>query len=161
MMKRRMIAAVVATMIMGTSLTAYAAPKKMEDGTMFDADYYAQNNPDVVAALGKSESALWNHYVQYGRAEGRKASENDEAAMATAVAQTSDNRSELTKSTRTADNDAVAAGTKLVLPFGAMSSSGTTASGIHTGSHPGICTITVRGRLSMTHIAGFHMSWKR
>ncbi len=135
-MKKRMIATIMALMIMGTSLTAYAAPKEMEDGTIFDAEYYAQNNPDVVAALGKSESAMWQHYKQYGRAEGRKAYEGDEAAKATATASTSGSgeRSALARSTKTAENDAVAAGTKLVLPFGAMPSSGTTASGINWAS---------------------------
>lgn len=39
---------------------------------LFDADYYRENNEDVVAALGTSESALWNHYLMYGFWETRQ-----------------------------------------------------------------------------------------
>lgn len=39
----------------------------------FDAEYYAQMNPDVVAVFGTGYDALYNHYVKYGKAEGRKA----------------------------------------------------------------------------------------
>lgn len=53
-------------------LNALAAAKTMPDGTVFDAEYYATNNPDVVAALGTDETALWTHYVNYGQNEGRK-----------------------------------------------------------------------------------------
>ena len=38
---------------------------------IFDAEYYAAHNPDVVNALGRSESALRGHYNQYGKREGR------------------------------------------------------------------------------------------
>lgn len=46
-------------------------PKQLEDGTFFDAAYYAATYPDVAAALGTDEAALYNHYVSYGKAEGR------------------------------------------------------------------------------------------
>ena len=59
-------------MLFGTTLNVYAAPKTMPDGQTFDAEFYAKNNPDVVAALGKDEAALYNHYVTYGKIEGRK-----------------------------------------------------------------------------------------
>lgn len=39
----------------------------------FDAEYYAQMNPDVVAVFGTGYDALYHHYVTYGKAEGRKA----------------------------------------------------------------------------------------
>jgi hypothetical protein len=55
----------------GSSLPALAAPVQMEDGTMFDAEYYAATNPDVVAAVGTSAAALWAHYKAFGRNEGR------------------------------------------------------------------------------------------
>lgn len=45
----------------------------MADGTLFNATFYADNNPDVVASVGNTEKALYNHYARYGRAEGRKA----------------------------------------------------------------------------------------
>lgn len=37
----------------------------------FDAAYYARTYPDVVAALGTNADVLYQHYVQYGKAEGR------------------------------------------------------------------------------------------
>ena len=33
-------------------MTTYAAPEAMPDGTTFDAEFYAANNPDVVAVYG-------------------------------------------------------------------------------------------------------------
>lgn len=42
----------------------------------FDAVFYAEHNPDVVAAFGDSPEALYKHYIDYGMAEGRAASEN-------------------------------------------------------------------------------------
>lgn len=57
------------TMLFG--MTAFAAPKKMSDGGTFDPEYYAQQNPDVVAALGTDENALYQHYLNNGKTEGR------------------------------------------------------------------------------------------
>lgn len=54
-----------------TSAETYAAPKQMPDGNMFDATYYAATYPDLAAALGTDEAALYNHYVTCGKAEGR------------------------------------------------------------------------------------------
>ncbi len=61
--------AVVAAM--ACPLTALAAPETMPDGTVFDAEYYAQTNPDVVAAVGADAGALYQHYAQFGKKEGR------------------------------------------------------------------------------------------
>lgn len=55
------------------SMSVDAAPKTMPDGTVFDAEYYAETYPDVAKAIGTDETSLYNHYVQYGKAEGRKA----------------------------------------------------------------------------------------
>ena len=55
-------------------MVACAQPDVMSDGTIFDAEYYAQANPDAVAAYGTDAVLLYQHYVQYGRAEGRAAS---------------------------------------------------------------------------------------
>lgn len=41
------------------------------DAADFDAAFYAQNNPDVVAALGTDPGILYQHYIQFGKAEGR------------------------------------------------------------------------------------------
>ena len=52
---------------------AEAAPEIMPDGEVFDAEYYAANNPDVVAAMGTSTAALYAHYQVCGKTEGRLA----------------------------------------------------------------------------------------
>ena len=39
----------------------------------FDAEFYAQTYPDVVAVFGDSPEALLKHYQDYGKAEGRSA----------------------------------------------------------------------------------------
>lgn len=64
------------------SLTAYAAPQVMADGTVFDAEYYAETYPDVAEAYGMDEQMLYEHYKLYGQAEGRAA-----VAMETEVAE--------------------------------------------------------------------------
>jgi TPR repeat protein len=64
-----MTLAVALSLSMG--ITAFAAPVTMSDGNVFDADYYAQNNPDVVQALGTDANALYSHYVNFGKTEGR------------------------------------------------------------------------------------------
>lgn len=49
-----------------TDMQAYQA--------VFDANYYANNNPDVVLAYGNNATALLGHYINYGIKEGRSAS---------------------------------------------------------------------------------------
>lgn len=76
MMKKRLCRIVAAiatafTCLAGSAMPAMAAPQQMEDGTMFDAEYYAQSNPDVVAVLGNSPQMMWAHYKTSGKAEGR------------------------------------------------------------------------------------------
>lgn len=61
-------------LMLGSGLTAYAQPKTMPDGTVFDAEFYANTYPDVKAAFGNDEEALYDHYVTYGKLEGRAAS---------------------------------------------------------------------------------------
>ena len=53
------------------AFSAKAAPVKMADGQLFDAAYYAQKNPDVVAAFGTDANWLYLHYVVCGKTEGR------------------------------------------------------------------------------------------
>jgi hypothetical protein len=43
---------------------------------VFDAAYYKQMNPDVVAVLGDSDEAAFQHFIDYGMGEGRIASRN-------------------------------------------------------------------------------------
>ena len=44
----------------------------MEDGGFFNPTFYAENNPDVVAACGSTDKALYRHYVNFGKAEHRQ-----------------------------------------------------------------------------------------
>ncbi len=52
----------------GNVLPVFAA--ELED--TFDAAYYAEMNPDVVAVYGNDEQALYNHYITEGLADGRQ-----------------------------------------------------------------------------------------
>lgn len=72
MKKRIILSLLIGTLTLTSAMPVFAAPKQMADGTMFDAEYYAANNPDIVAVLGNEEKALYNHYVNYGKNEGRK-----------------------------------------------------------------------------------------
>ena len=58
-------------LLFSASMTVNAKPKTMKDGTKFDAEYYAQTYADVKEAIGNDENALYEHYVKYGKAEGR------------------------------------------------------------------------------------------
>lgn len=66
-------AAVFTSAIIIIQPMAFAAPKTMSDGATFDAEYYAENNPDVKAVFGTDEDLLYQHYVMFGKAEGRLA----------------------------------------------------------------------------------------
>lgn len=52
-------------------IRADAAPMKYTDGNIFDPEYYAAHNPDVVAALGTDPDVLYRHYFMFGKQEGR------------------------------------------------------------------------------------------
>ena len=70
-MKKRISVIVAVVIMLFSSITAYAAPKTMPDGQLFDAEFYANTYPDVKAALGTDEAVLYNHYVTCGKNEGR------------------------------------------------------------------------------------------
>ena len=71
-MKKGMAAAVVSAVIALTSvMPVFAAPITLPDGTIFDPEYYAEQNPDVVAALGTDAQMLYFHYQNFGKQEGR------------------------------------------------------------------------------------------
>ena len=72
MKKRIVMSLIVSILTMTSSISAFAAPKQMADGNMFDTEYYATNNPDVVAVLGTDETMLYSHYINCGKTEGRK-----------------------------------------------------------------------------------------
>lgn len=72
-MKKQILSLALATTVaMGSGLSAEAAPARMPDGTIFDAEYYAQQNPDIAAALGTDAGLLYLHYQNFGKVEGRK-----------------------------------------------------------------------------------------
>lgn len=56
-------------MFIGCNLAVSAAGL----GDLFDAAYYAEKYPDVVAAYGSDANALYSHYVNHGIYEGRNA----------------------------------------------------------------------------------------
>ena len=58
--------AVVSSMALGASAALEAIP----DGWVFDPEYYAAQNPDVVQVVGTDTMALYNHYRQSGNKEG-------------------------------------------------------------------------------------------
>lgn len=72
-LKGFMAAALAVTMAVTPVSSIKAAPETMPDGTVFDAEYYAQTYPDVANAVGTDKDALYNHYVTFGKAEGRMA----------------------------------------------------------------------------------------
>lgn len=71
MKKKWILIGFLAAVMLQTSMTAFAAPKKMNDGTVFDAEYYAGSNPDVKAVFGTNEQNLYLHYKMFGKNEGR------------------------------------------------------------------------------------------
>lgn len=73
MKKRFLFLTTFLILVFGTTMTVNAKPKTMPDGTVFDAEYYASTYADVKEAFGSDEEALYNHYVQNGKAEGRLA----------------------------------------------------------------------------------------
>ena len=77
-MRKKMVLVLLSGILgLSSSLTAFAAPRTMPDGTVFDAEYYAQTNPDVAAIYGTDENTLYQHFMNLGKAEGRKASLNN------------------------------------------------------------------------------------
>ena len=72
-MKKIFLTVILTTAFIATScMTVCAEAHVMADGEIFDAQYYAQNNPDVVTAIGTDENMLYFHYKFYGKAEGRQ-----------------------------------------------------------------------------------------
>jgi len=47
----------------------------------FDAEFYASTYPDVVAVFGNSPEALYKHYTDYGKAEGRSCNAEEFALL--------------------------------------------------------------------------------
>ena len=94
MRKRILTIALATVMLVGSTMCVNAAPKTMADGGVFDAEYYAQNNPDVVAVFGTDENMLYQHYVLYGKQEGRLATEPGATVIGNAASTPTDNGNE-------------------------------------------------------------------
>ena len=75
-LKRVLVMVLCLGIFLGSSMGVEAASKKQVQLTVltFDADYYYNTYPDLQAAIGYDEAALYNHYLQYGLKEGRSGS---------------------------------------------------------------------------------------
>ena len=73
MKKRTILLLATVSAMLASSTTVCAAPERMPDGTIFDADYYAQTYPDVAMVTGTDSAALYQHYINFGKSEGRSA----------------------------------------------------------------------------------------
>ncbi len=91
-LKKKIVTRIMAMMMVAgamfgaTGLTSYAAEATATETTVkqainadvvakvFDATYYAEKNPDVVAVIGNDPAVLLQHYIDFGIYEGRDAS---------------------------------------------------------------------------------------
>ncbi len=71
-MKKLLAGLLMSIMVLGSTMTVSAQVQNI-DGVMFDPEYYANMNPDVLAAVGYNPELLFAHYVNFGAAEGRAA----------------------------------------------------------------------------------------
>ncbi len=60
-------------LLLGSGIPVKAAQAPLTSLT-FDMDYYYNTNPDLQAALGYDYGSLYNHYLNFGLAEGRSGS---------------------------------------------------------------------------------------
>lgn len=91
MKKRNLVAFAGMLFVLGSTFPARAA----ESLATFDYKAYSDTYPDLKAAFGYDAAALYNHYLQYGKAEGRTVVFSQEApqqaqADAAAVTETLD-----------------------------------------------------------------------
>lgn len=84
-MKKKLLETVPVLLLVWSilGLPASAQVYLLQDGTLFDSEYYAEANPDAAAACGDDPAALLLHYEVDGRAEGRLP--HDPAADAAAL----------------------------------------------------------------------------
>lgn len=69
--RKSMITAVFATAVVAGALAF--SPIDAQAAETFDPVFYAETYADVAAVFGTDANALYNHYANYGRYEGRKA----------------------------------------------------------------------------------------
>jgi len=72
-MKKKILITALTIMLFGSTLPVYAAPQYMQDGAVFDAEWYLEQNPDIAAAFpaNVSPETLYQHYLMFGIKEGR------------------------------------------------------------------------------------------
>lgn len=88
MKKKLSLALLLGVLGLSSSITVFGSPRTMTDGAVFDPEYYAQNNPDVAGVLGDDPDLLYQHYINFGKAEGRKPySDNTVSTVDTAAPQ--------------------------------------------------------------------------
>lgn len=75
-MKRRKLVAMAGILVMLGSILPVSAAESLET---FDYTTYADTYPDLKAIFGYDAAGLYNHYVLYGKAEGRVAVFTEEA----------------------------------------------------------------------------------
>jgi hypothetical protein len=68
-MKIKKLIVLGAAVSMFTESTLGVSAAGLKD--IFDADYYAEQYPDLKAAFGNDETALYKHFMTYGIKEGR------------------------------------------------------------------------------------------
>ncbi len=92
----------------------------LNDGTVFEPGYYAAKYPDVVGTYGTDPTALLAHYVTYGKAEGRLASQAEENARAAAWNQQNNDNNNNTTTNTTPANTTPASTTNVVQANGSI-----------------------------------------
>lgn len=92
----------------------------LNDGTVFEPGYYAAKYPDVVGTYGTDPTALLAHYVTYGKAEGRLASQAEENARAAAWNQQNNENNNNTTTNTTPANTTPASTTNVVQANGSI-----------------------------------------
>lgn len=62
-MKKKLILALAAATVLSSGITVCAALQYMEDGAIFDPEWYLEQNPDVAETwdLGTSPEAFYKH----------------------------------------------------------------------------------------------------
>lgn len=78
--KRLMALACMSAVLFFSNNVAYAKVVQLENGMIFDSDYYADMYPDLKQAFGYDFDALLNHYINSGMQEGRIAASDESYA---------------------------------------------------------------------------------
>lgn len=72
--RKRQKKSISVLLLLAMLLSMFSLPVSAANVDIFDKNWYAAANPDVVQALGTSERALRDHYENFGKREGRSPS---------------------------------------------------------------------------------------